>query len=279
MKDKDKESIKKQYELFLKIEDKTHYVHFYIKTIEIFFENNEEYFYNCLSCNKNLFEDKHKDNLDVLFRSLMNKNVEKFINCIPEFNNLFQNNLNLNKLKNSIIKNIIKSNKYELFFNKNLQNHSNIFSDFDDSLLILNFSENNKNASKYIMNKIKELFCPNEDNQLFIRFLNHSIINQYVFDTALKNLSKKDKNFIEENKSIIFESLNEYCIKNAYYYVDNLLKFLNNYLSMEEIQNLIFTYELSAKTNITNINQEKEEETNNNQEEENEEDKYLLLNC
>ena len=57
MKDKDKESIKKQYELFLKIEDKTHYVHFYIKTIEIFFENNEEYFYNCLSCNKNLFKD------------------------------------------------------------------------------------------------------------------------------------------------------------------------------------------------------------------------------
>ena len=279
MKDKDKESIKKQYELFLKIENKSHYIHFYIKTIEIFFEKNEEYFYNCLSYNKNLFEDKYKDNLDHLFRNLMNKNVEKFINCIPEFNNLFKNNLNLNKLKNSIIKNIIKSNKYELFFNKNLQNHSNIFSDFDDSLLILNFSENNKNASKYIMNKIKELFCPNEDNQLFIRFLNHSIINQYVFDTALKNLSKKDKNFIEENKSIIFESLNEYCIKNAYYYVDNLLKFLNNYLSMEEIQNLIFTYELSAKTNITNINQEKEEETNNNQEEENEEDKYLLLNC
>ena len=277
MKDKDKESIKKQYEIFLKIENKTHYIHLYIKTIGIFFDKNEEYFYNCLSCNKNLFEDKYKDNLYVLFRNLMNKNVEKFINYIPEFNNLFKNNINLNKLKNSIIKNIIKSNKYELFFSQNLKNHINIFCNFDNSLLILNFSENNKNASKYIMNKIKELFCQNDDNQLFIGLLNHSIINQYAFDMTLKIISnKKDKNFVKVNKSIIFESLNEYCIKNAYYYVDNLLKFLNNYLTMEEIQNLIFTYELSKKTNIINIKKRKRRESNNDQYEE---DKYLLLNC
>ena len=191
MKDKDKENIKKQYELFLKIEEKTHYIHLYIKTIEIFFEKNEEYFYNFISCNKNLFEDKYKDNLDHLFRNLINKNVEKFINCIPEFNNLFENKLNLNKIKNSIIKNIIKSNKYELFLNQNLKNHTNIFCEFDNSLLILNFSENNKNASKYIMNKIKELFCQNDDNQLFIGFLKNSIINQYAFDMILKIISKK----------------------------------------------------------------------------------------
>ena len=98
----------------------------------------------------------------------MNKEIEKFINYIPEFNNFFENNLNLNKLKNCIIKNIIKSKKYDLFFNQNLQNHTNIFSNFDDSLIILNFAENNKNASKY-----------------------HSIINQYVFDTTLKIISKK----------------------------------------------------------------------------------------
>ena len=277
MKDKDKESIKKQYDLFLKFEDKTHYIHFYIKSIEIFFENNEEYFYNCLSCNKNLFKDKYKDKLDVLFRNLMNKNVEKFINCIPEFNNLFEYNLNLKNLKNSIIKNIIKSKKYELFFNQNLKTHTNIFSDFDNSLLILNFAENNNNASEYIMNKIKELFCQNDDNQLFIGFLKNCIINQYVFDITLKIISKKkDKNFVETNKSIIFESLNEYCIKNAYYYVDNLLKFLNNYLSLEEIQNHIFTYELSEKIDIINNNKKKEGELNNDKDEEN---KYLLLNC
>ena len=275
MKDKDKESIKKQYELFLKIEDKTHYVHFYIKTIEIFFENNEEYFYNCLSCNKNLFEDKYKDNLDYLFRNLINKNVEKFINCIPEFNNLFENKLNLNKIKNSIIKNIIKSNKYELFFCQNLKNHTNIFNDFDNSLLILNFSENNKNASKYIINKIKELFCQNDDNQLFIGFLKNSIINQYAFDTILKIISKnKDKNFIEANKLIFLKSLNEYCIKNAYYYVDNLLKFLNNYLSLEEVQNLIF---IENQIN----NPKKDGESNNDQNGEEKEDKYIILfeNC
>ena len=275
MKDKDKENIKKQYELFLKIEEKTHYIHLYIKTIEIFFEKNEEYFYNFISCNKNLFEDKYKDNLDHLFRNLINKNVEKFINCIPEFNNLFENKLNLNKIKNSIIKNIIKSNKYELFLNQNLKNHTNILCEFDNSLLILNFSENNKNASKYIMNKIKELFCQNDDNQLFIGFLKNSIINQYAFDMILKIISKKkDKNFIETNKSIIFESLNEYCIKNAYYYVDNLLKFLNNYLSLEEIQKLIFT------ANQIN-NPKKEGESNNDQDEEEREDESIILfqNC
>ena len=207
----------------------------------------------------------------------MNKNIEKFINCIPEFNNLFQNNLNLNKLKNSIIKNIIKSKKYDLFFTQNLKIHTNIFSNFDDSLLILNFAENNNNASNYIMNKIKELFCQNDDIQLFIEFLNHSIINQYAFDMLLKNISNKnDKNFVEANKSKIFESLNEYCIKNAFYYVNNLLKFLNNYLSMEEIKNHIFTYELSEKTNNIYTNQKKGGESNHDQ---NEEDKYLLLNC
>jgi menaquinone-dependent protoporphyrinogen IX oxidase len=148
----------------------------------------------------------------------MNKNIEKFINCIPDLNNLFEKNLNLNKLKNCIIKNIIKSNKYELFFCQNLKNHTNIFNDFDNSLLILNFSENNKNASKYIINKIKELFCQNDDNQLFRGFLKNSIINQYAFDTILKIISKnKDKNFIEANKLIFLKSLNEYCIKNAYY--------------------------------------------------------------
>jgi len=277
MKNKDKESIKKQYELFLKINNKTNYIHLYIKSIGIFFENNEEYFYNCLSCNINLFKGKNKDKLDALFRNLMNKNVEKFINCIPELNNLFGNNLNLKNVKNSIINNIIKSKKYELFFNQNIKNHTNIFSDFYDSLHILNFSENNNNASKYIMNKIKELFCQNDDNQLFIGFLRNSIINQYVFDTTLKIISKKnDKNFVDANKSIIFESLNEYCIKNAHYYVDNLLTFLKDYLSLEEIKNRIFTYDFSEKANFANTNQKKESESNNAQDEEN---KYLLLNC
>ena len=276
-KDKDKEIIKKQYELFLNDEGKTNYISSYMKIMEIFFENNEEYFYNCLNCNKSLFEGNNKHNIDYLFITLMNKNIEKFINSIPEFNNLFQNNLN--KLKNAIIKSIIKSKKFELFFSQNIKNHTNIFSNFDDSLLILNFAEDNKNASKYVMNKIKELFCQNDDNQLFIGFIKNSIINQYVFETTLKIVSKKkDKNFVEANKSIIFESLKNYCIKNAYYYVDNLLKFLNNYLSMEELQSHIFTYELTSKMNTTN-NRSVEEGEDNNDQDEDEEDKYLLFNC
>ena len=177
----------------------------------------------------------------------MNKNIEKFINYIPELNNLFQSNLN--KLKNSIIRNIIKSENYELFFSHNIKNFTNIFSNFDGSLLILNFSDNNENASKYIMNKIKELFCQNDDKQFFIGFLKKEIINQYIFDTILKIISfKNDKNFIEANKSTIFESINDYSIKNAYYYVDSLLKFLKKYLPLEEMKSLI-------------------------------EDKYLILNC
>ena len=276
-KDKDKEIIKKQYELFLNDEGKTNYISSYMKIMEIFFENNEEYFYNCLNCNKSLFEGNNKDNINYLFICLMNKNIEKFINSIPEFNNLFENNLN--KLKNAIIKSIIKCKKFELFFSQNIKNHTNIFSNFDDSLLILNFAEDNKNASKYVMNKIKELFCQNDDNKLFIGFIKNTIINQYVFETTLKIVSKKkDKNFVEANKSIIFESLKNYCIKNAYYYVDNLLKFLNNYLSMEELQSHIFTYELTSKMNTTN-NRSVEEGEDNNDQDEDEEDKYLLFNC
>ena len=279
MKDNDKGNIEKEYELLFNDKLEMKYLNLYIKIFEIFFESNEEYFFNYLNYIKNLYgNQKNKIIFDRLFRSLMNKNIEKFINIIPEFNNLFLNNLS--KFKNSIIKNIIKSNKFELFFSQNIQNHTNIFSNFDDSLLILNFSENNKKASNYIMNKIKELFCQNDNNQLIIGFLKNAIINQYVFDMILKFISKKkDKNFVETNKSIIFESINVFCIKNAYYYVDSLLKLLKNYLPLEEIQSHIVTYELIAKTNIANTNSIEERSANYDQNEENEEDKYLLLNC
>ena len=89
----------------------------------------------------------------------------------------------------------------------------------------------------------------------------------------MKSISNKiDKNFIEENKSIIFESLNEYCSKNEYYYVNNLLQFLKNYLPMEEIQSRIFNYELIIKTIIENNSSKKEGESNNNQDDDDDDD-------
>ena len=280
LKDKEKRNIEEEYELLFNDKLEMKYLNLYIKIVEIFFENNEEYFFNYLNYIKNL-NDKQKKKEYIfasLFRSLINKNIEKFINCIPELNKFCLNNLS--KFKNSIIKSIIKSNKFELFFSQNIKNHTNIFNNFDDFLLILNFSENNKNASKYIMIKIKELFCQNDNNQLFIGILKNSIINRYVFDNLLKFImTKNDKNFVETNKSIIFESINEFCIKNAYYYVDSLLKLLKNYLPLEEIQSHIFTYELVSKTNIQNTNSTDERSDNYDQNEENEEDKYLLFNC
>jgi len=267
------ESIHKEYELFFNDKLKINYLNLYIRIFAILFENHKRYFFEYLNYTKVLYENQNIGYVfDHIFRSLMNLNIEKFINYIPEFNNFFRDNLC--KLKNSIIKNIIKSGKYELFFSKNIKNNTKIFSNFDDSILILNFSENNKSATKYIMNKIKELFCQNDNNQLFIGILKHSINNKYAFNTIMKIIStKNDKNFVEENKSRIFESINEYCIKNAYYYVDSLLKFLKNYLSSEEIQSHIFTYELKSKSNIKLKN---ETHANNVQKEEN---KYLLLNC
>jgi len=278
-KDKDKEIIRKEYELLLNDYGKYRYISSFMKIMEIFFENNEEYFYNCLNCNKDFFERNNNSNLNCLFITLINKNIEKFINSIPEFNNIFENNIN--KFKNAIIKGIIKSKKFDLLFSQNIKNQTNIFSNFDDALLILNFAEDNKNASKYVMNKIKELFCQNDDNQLFIGFIKNTIINEYVFEQTLKIVSKKkDKNFVEANYSIIFESIKNYCTKSAYYYVDNLLKFLNNYLSREEIESHVFTYEFTPKMNDTSNRSVEEGEENNDQYENvDENDKYLLLYC
>ena len=291
---KEIETFKKEYELILNEDYKGNYIDLFIKIIEIFLENNEEeYFYNCISCHQTLFEEVYKDNyfhFDHLLRNLMNKNIEKFINCIPEIINLFEFRIypkeNLNKLKNYIIKNIIKSKKYELLFSPNLKIYTNIFCNYNDSIFALNYAENDNIASEYIMNKIKELFCQNDDNQLFIIFLKKSIINQYAFDKIFKIISnKKDKNFVETNKSIIFKSLNKYCKKNAYYYVDNLLKYLNDYLPSKEIQNRIFNYEFITIRNFENTNSKKEEESydddvdEEDDDEDNEEDKYLLLNC
>jgi len=233
-------SIQKEYELFFNDKLKINYLNLYIEIFVLFFENNEEYFFEYLNFTKVLYDNPNKKYIfDNIFRNLMNINIEKFINYIPKFNNFFRDNIR--KLKNSIIKNIIKSRKYELFLSQNIQNSINIFNNFDDSILILNFSENDKNATEYIIDKIKELFQENDENQLFIGFLKHSIINQYAFDTTLKIIStKNNKNFVITNKSRIFESINEYCIKNAYYFVDNLLKFLKNYLPLKEIQSQIF---------------------------------------
>jgi len=272
-------SIQKEYELFFNDKLKINYLNLYIEIFVLFFENNEEYFFEYLNFTKVLYDNPNKKYIfDNIFRNLMNINIEKFINYIPKFNNFFRDNIR--KLKNSIIKNIIKSRKYELFFSQNIQNSINIFNNFDDSILILNFSENDKNATEYIIDKIKELFHENDENQLFIGILKHSIINQYAFDTTLKIIStKNNKNFVITNKSRIFESINEYCIKNAYYFVDNLLKFLKNYLPLKEIQSQIFPYELIINSNIENINSMEERQTHFSKNGEKEEDKYLLLKC
>ena len=134
----------------------------------------------------------------------------------------------------------IDNKKWELFFNDNIKNYTNIVSDFESSLLILN-NIDNSSGSKYMMNKIKELFCNNDDVELFIGCLRYLITNEYVIETLIKVISKKkDRNIFETNKDLIFGALYEYSEKNAYYTINKLLDYAKDNMSLDVLKRNIY---------------------------------------
>jgi hypothetical protein len=115
----------------------------------------------------------------------MNKNLEKYINNCPY----------VDKFNKIIFQYIIKNKKYEFLDNSKFKEIFDQLCDYDSSLLLLNNTDNNADASKYLLNKIRNNFNKN-DEEIFIDFILKTIKNVYSFDTILKIISKKkDSNF------------------------------------------------------------------------------------
>ena len=174
----------------------------------------------------------------VLFK-IMEKNIETFVNYLPDIKPIFERYNTL--IKNYLIINIFKSNKFELFNNPYVQQQMNISFDFDSYLLYLNKTTNN-GENKYIYKKLKEL--NSDENNIFIKFLENKIMNQYVFDNLLKVVSKKqNKNFFDSNQVFIIKSLYAYSQINGYYYIEQLLKYIKTFTSEEEVKRIIYPSE------------------------------------
>lgn len=203
--------------------------------------------------------------------TLIKKNIEGYINHLHELKSIYSNKFP--KIEGSIINHILKSKKYDLLFNQNITNHTNICNNIISSLLILENPCINKDAGKFIMNKVKTLYCGDDEN-FFIEFIKNTIKNEYIFDIILKIIQKKkDQYFFEQNKKLIVKSLYFYSERNGYYYIDNLLKYINKFLSLEEIKGFIYpSEEGNPSSYIQFLQDEFEIIEDKNQDEYNEED-------
>ena len=226
--------------------------------LENLFEKNVQV---CLEFLKNILV--YPDMFPILYtrvdlnKRLMGKSISNYVNNLNEIIKIMVGikgegvpNINnvelLRRLRKYLILNIIKSKKYELFENSNIKNNqTKILVDLGSSLSMLNDIDS-KDGSKYILNKIKTSFC-NDDNKLFIEFISNGIRNNYIFEILFKNISKsKDKNFLLSNKKQIILSLFEYARTNKYNYIEQLLRYMNNFISNDEISNLIYPPEGSS---------------------------------
>ena len=179
--------------------------------------------------------------LSIIFK-IMEKNIETFVNYLPDIKPIFESYEKGNELiKKYLIKNIFKSNKFDLLNNNFVQYQMNISFNFDSYLLYLNKTTNN-GENKYIYNKLKEL--NSDENSIFIKFLENKIMNEYVFDNLIKVVSKKqNKSFFDNNKVFIIKSLYIYSQINGFYYIDKLLKYIKTFTSEEEVKRIIYPSE------------------------------------
>ena len=99
-----------------------------------------------------------------------------------------------------------------------------------------------KEKIDYIINKILILYCEEKYEIFFIEIIKENIINKYVLDFALNNLTEEQtKQLFVENKAIIIKSLYRYSEINGYYFIQILLDNLEKcYPDKKFITNLIF---------------------------------------
>ena len=115
-------------------------------------------------------------------------------------------------------------------------NENDIFRNKQFSIKLLD-SSLPKEKIDYIINKILFLYCEGKYEIFFIEIIKENIINKYVFDLALNNLSEeRSKQLFDENKAIIIKSLYRYSEINGYYFIQTLLDNLEKcYLELNKV--------------------------------------------
>ena len=210
--------------------------------------------------------------------NLVDINVKLMSNCLDEYIKSFPqitsdcSGPHLHKIKVCLIQKIIDAKKYDLLNHQNIKS-IDILNKFDSCLLL--FNSLNKDGSKYILEKkIKNNLCSDE-NKLFLEFIKKAIINKDIFDIVSKNVfKKKEKNFFESNKKLIIKALYIFSEKNGYYEIDQLFKYINNFMTLEEIQNFVFPPD-SDKSKPSFLDKQLIRDLKID--EENEKDKYLFF--
>lgn len=184
--------------------------------------------------------------------ALMDKCLEKYLDCFPDIISQYNNDLDVpgklneriiqKKIEKYLVKYLFKKKNYDLFNHSNIKNHSSILNNLDSCLSILNTISDSKDC-KFVLNKIQKTFC-NDEQKLFIELLDRRITNKNVFDTLFNNISiKKDSHFYNTNKNKFIKSLYLYSQINGYYFIDKLLKYMSNFISLDNIKSFIYPQE------------------------------------
>ena len=237
---KDINSIKKEYNDFkskISAYESEFHTTFYSQSIQILvilIQKNKDIFFDYLLFIKDNFSQKL--NLVDINVKLMSNCLEEYVNCFPQIVSDCSGPA-LHGINIYLIQYIINTKKYGLFNHQNIKG-IDILNNLDSCLLL--FNNLNKEGSKYLLEKIIKNLC-NDENELFVEYIKKAIINKYIFDIITQNIfKKKDKNFFDANKKIIIKALYIYSEKNGYYEIDQLFKYINNFISLEDIQNFVF---------------------------------------
>ena len=148
-----------------------------------------------------------------------------------------------NFLVNYYLKDTEFNNKTNIF-NKILlqsQNKIDTISFKKNILKIIHQINNNKDMSTYLLVQLRRVNIFQKEEDLLLFILENGVNNKFLFDYLFNFLdSERKKALFYMNKVIIIKSLFLYGQNNDYYFLQKLLEFIENYLTKQEIREIIY---------------------------------------
>ena len=181
-----------------------------------------------------------------LLINIVCKDLDKYEPYFDGLLSLIKDYLNLHSRfvinkKNFILSYLLRNTKYkdEVDIFKNNLDENNINKIKSICLGLLNDIKD-KDKLDFLLSKVKNVIFEKEED-LLLWILDNGVKNEYIIDYLLNSLSKeKQKLFYEKNKEKIEKSLFLYAQRNEYINIQKLLKFINKFISINEISKKIF---------------------------------------
>ena len=225
------------------------YIHFHQKIkpiINFLTEKNPE---KCIDFVKFIspYFSKNKSDLYLnIYNNIINivcKDPEKYNQYIPNYLSLIEENFSsknsiLFHRKNVMISFLLRNTKYN---NLGIMNYYTDIEKLNKLYYSILNDTKNKELSSYLLLKIRNSMLMQNDEKILLEIFENGIKNKYIFDNIFSSLSEnRQKLFFEENKNIIIKSLFLYGQKNEYIFIQKIMKYLNKYMPINEINKIVY---------------------------------------